>query len=208
MKIAALLDQSGRAASPKRGGTIYVYEREGDTWSSSQRLEFFAGECDSMDDLRAYFATVTEWLGDCQVLAARAANGYYRVAFGSLGVVLWEVNGYPEQFVQEIERFYAQARAAAPAETIEPIAVIEPVPERAGHYRVDLREAMAVKGAHNSRQVLLPFFREANFLRLDIICDHVPRWFSDELPTLGLRADVESHSDLTRVHVHPVKSSG
>lgn len=204
MKVAALVNEEGRAADPQGPGLLRVYEREGENWVASRQMSYSCRGCSSMAALRAYLATVNDWLGDCRVLAARPGNGYIRVAFGNLGVALWSVRGTPEQFVEQIVDFYAHC-AAKPGvgEAEDPVAPIEPDPERAGHYRVDLRQAMAQKGVHNSRRVLLPFLREASFERLDIICDHVPRWFEYELPELGMGSTVESQSDFTRVHVYP-----
>lgn len=205
MKIAALLDESGRASSPQAGGTIYVYQREADNWVASRRTQFAAGEFTTMSDLRNHLTEVAEWLDDCKVLAGRAANGYYRVAFGSLGVALWAVRGRPEDFVEQIEQYYRRAAAlAAQEQQPEPSATIEPIPERAGHYRVDLRGVMGVAGAHSSRRVLLPFLQSASFSRLEITCDHVPRWFATELPQLDLGATEESQAGFTRVHVYPI----
>lgn len=204
MKVAVLVNEEGRAADPQGPGLLRVYERDGENWVASRQMSYSCRGCSSMAALRTYLATVNDWLGDCRVLAARPGNGYIRVTFGNLGVALWSVRGTPEQFVEQIVDFYADS-AAKPAggAAEDPVAPIEPDPERAGHYRVDLRQAMAQKGVHNSRRVLLPFLREASFERLDIICDHVPRWFEYELPGLGMGSTVESQSDFTRVHVYP-----
>lgn len=208
MKVAALLDDSGMATSPQSGGTIYIFHRDELNWVAEQKLEFRPDEHASMEAFREYVGAVCDWLGDCKVVAAGATTGYYRVTFGSFGVALWAVKGTPESFIEQVEDFYIKAEIAAMQTTpVEPAATIEPIPDRPGHYRLDLREAMAKKGAHNSRQVLLPFFRDASFARLELICDHVPRWFDRELPQLDLRATVESQSEVTRVHVYPVKAA-
>lgn len=208
MKIAALLDDEGLAASPEAGGTVHVFQREDDNWVASRSLRFAGGQASAtMRGVREQIAGVSTWLGDCKVLAARATIGYYRVTFAGFEVALWPVHGRPEDFVEEIERYYRQAAAiAAQPEPAKPSAVIEPVPEQVGHYRVDLRGVMG-SGSHSSRQVLGPFLRKANFARLDIICDHVPRWFATDLPELGLRSTEESVSDFTEVHVYPMGSA-
>jgi Fe-only nitrogenase accessory protein AnfO len=207
MEIAALLDDDGQATAPERGGTIYVFKRDSGNWVSSRELAFNVGTNATMQELRSYVTQVCDWLGDCKVLAAKPAIGFYRVTFGGCGIALWPVKGSPESFIEQVEDFYLRSADAStpPQEEAAPQTLIEPVAGRAGHYRVDLREAMAVKGAHNSQQVLLPFFQEANFVLLEILCDHQPRWFDRVLPELNLRAIVESASDLTRVHVEPIR---
>jgi Fe-only nitrogenase accessory protein AnfO len=207
MEIAALLDDDGQATAPESGGTIYVFGRSEGNWVCTRELPFNVGSNATMQELRGYVSQVCEWLGDCKILAAKPAIGFYRVTFGGCGIALWPVKGSPENFIEQVEDFYLRSTQAAsePPEEVDLKTLIEPVPGRAGHYRVDLRDAMAVKGAHNSQQVLLPFFQEANFVLLEILCDHQPRWFERVLPELNLRAVVESASDVTRVHVEPIR---
>lgn len=208
MKIAALLNEEGQAAIPQQGGALYIYERDDTNWIASQKLDFAPGEHGSMDELRHYLEQVRDWLGDCTVMAAGPTTGYYRVLFGSLGIALWGVKGTPEQFIEQIELFHQQAGAETePAEPEPPTTAIVPITERTGHYRVDLREAMAEKGSHTSRQVLIPFFQDASFLRLEIVCDHVPRWFDRELSEFGLGSKVETQSDFVKIHVYPLNTS-
>ncbi|MFT8394454.1 Fe-only nitrogenase accessory AnfO family protein, partial [Propionibacterium sp.] len=207
LKVAALVDEkSGKVTRPQGPGLLRVYERAGDEWICSRQMSYSCAGCANMFDVRAYLETIAEWLGDCKIVAAGAGNGYFRVIFGSLGVALWAVRGTPDKFIDQIVDFYAKSAAEEAAkedEEKELAAAIEPVPGHTGHYRIDLREAMKLKGVHNSRRVLLPFFTDAHFERLDIICDHVPKWFEYELPELGLRSLVESQSDFIRVHVSP-----
>ena len=42
----------------------------------------------------------------------------------------------------------------------------------------------------NSKDVLLPLLEDGGFRRLDISCDHLPRWFERKLADLDLRAQV------------------
>lgn len=207
MKVAALLDESGRSAAVHTGGTIRVFELQDRTWTNTRTMELAAPANASMEQLRQRLGDVCTWLDDCQVLTARPTNGYYRVTFASFGVALWPVSGTPEEFIDQVAGFYLDAanRPVEPQEDSVQTA-IEPVRERTGHYRVDLRGAMGQPGAHTSQAVLLPFLQEASFQRLEILCDHVPRWFAQTLPQLGLAAKQESCADFVRVQVYPLKN--
>lgn len=206
MKIAALLDAAGQAAVPQLGGSLYIYERQGSNWVAAQKLDFVPGEHASMDALRHYLEQVRDWLGDCQVMAAGATTGYYRVLFASLGVTLWPVRGNPEQFIDQIAHAYQQAatQPTATAEEEAPIRV-SGVPNRPGHYRVDLRNAMGKPGAHTSKEVLLPFLVGNNFRQLEVLCDHVPKWFARVLPEYHLASKEENRDDFVRVSIYPLK---
>ncbi len=207
MKIAALLDAAGEAAPFTEAGTICVYERQGDSWAAARERGFASAAHTSVRALRSYIAEAARWLGDCKVLAAKRSPGYYRVAFEGCGVALWAAEGAPPQFVSRIEAFYERrvgepetesrgGDAAAPA-------YIVPIPGKAGHYAADLREVMAHRTGVSSREVLLPFFSETAFSRLEIVCDHVPKWFERELGRFRLKAVSESNGKQVKICVYP-----
>jgi Fe-only nitrogenase accessory protein AnfO len=60
-----------------------------------------------------------------------------------------------------------------------------------GHYSINLAEILQDNPALNSRQVLIPALEEKTFKKLEIICDHIPRWFNNELRNLKLTAELE-----------------
>ncbi len=207
MKVAALLDDSGYAATPQAGGTIHVFEIADGMWRDVRSIEFPAPDSSSMEQLRGRVQDICLWLDDCQVLAARATNGYYRVTFASFQVALWPVRGRPEEFVDQLANFYLQAaqQAAEPAKAEPETTSIDPVPGRMGHYHTDLRGAMGQPGAHTSKSLLLPFLMEASFQQLEVLCDHVPKWFERTLPELGLAAKIANRDDFVRVNIYPLK---
>jgi Fe-only nitrogenase accessory protein AnfO len=200
LKIAVMLDETGNAARLQDGGTIYVFERKGDIWSSDIKLDFRPAEFDSMTDLRTYICSVKCRLGDCKILAAKASIGFYRVLFESFGIGLWAVTGIPQHFIGRVEAFYVK-QAVSLDDSSAPV-LIAPIPGKTGYYKADLREVMAHRTGINSREVLLPFFMHTPFTRLELVCDHIPRWFERELPALKLRADAESADRIVKIHVY------
>jgi Fe-only nitrogenase accessory protein AnfO len=204
LKIAVLLDDAGRAAGFHEGGTIYIFERQEDVWRSDIKFDFLPAGFASMTELRDYIGSISCRLGDCKILAAKASAGFYRVAFESFGVGLWAVTGTPRHFIGQVEAFYTKP-APSPADSSEdgktPV-FITPISGKTGYYRADLREVMAHRAGINSRELLLPFFKQTPFTRLELVCDHIPRWFEKELPALKLRADAESADRIVKVHVY------
>jgi Fe-only nitrogenase accessory protein AnfO len=66
------------------------------------------------------------------------------------------------------------------------------VPIGEGHYQLNLAEALRSGSGLNSREILLPFLEETSFQKLEIFCDHVPRWLSQKLEELKLGAEFEA----------------
>lgn len=61
-----------------------------------------------------------------------------------------------------------------------------PKPLGNGCYRINLAEILEKDSGLNSKQVLVPFMAEVAFKRLEVLCDHAPRWFARELGKLNL----------------------
>jgi Fe-only nitrogenase accessory protein AnfO len=60
-----------------------------------------------------------------------------------------------------------------------------------GHYLIHLAEILQDNAALNSWQVLVPTLEGKAFKKLEIICDHIPKWFNNELRNLKLTAEPE-----------------
>ncbi|MGV6472781.1 Fe-only nitrogenase accessory protein AnfO [Azotobacter vinelandii] len=73
----------------------------------------------------------------------------------------------------------------------EPESIPQPECLGEGRYRLDLEAALKGNKELNSRQVLIPFLENTVFCEFEILCDHVPRWFSHKLDELNLRAESE-----------------
>lgn len=201
MKIAILMNETGTTVSFSEKAELFVYERVGDTWVSELKHEWTPGVHHTLSALRDCLRGIVDWLKDCKVVAARRSNGFYRVVFEGYGVSMWAIEGYPQDFIPQIERFYQNNNAE---KSNEPDELISPIAGKPGFYSVDLREVMAHHGSYNSRDILMPFFEKVAFERLEIICDHVPRWFEKELPAFRLRADAEAQGNIMKVHVYSV----
>ena len=60
-----------------------------------------------------------------------------------------------------------------------------------GRYLIHLAEILRDNPALNSWQVLVPTLEGKAFKKLEIICDHIPKWFNNELRNLKLTAEPE-----------------
>lgn len=64
----------------------------------------------------------------------------------------------------------------------------EPLGE--GRIRIDLGEILTRFKNANSKDVLIPLLEDRQFASLEILCDHLPRWFNDKIAALDLTARI------------------
>lgn len=55
-----------------------------------------------------------------------------------------------------------------------------------GCYRINLAEILEREPNLNSKQILIPFFQETAFRKLEVLCDHRPKWFGKEFGSLNV----------------------
>ncbi|WP_454915945.1 Fe-only nitrogenase accessory protein AnfO [Xanthobacter sediminis] len=78
----------------------------------------------------------------------------------------------------------------------------EPLGE--GRLRIDLPAILTRFSNANSWDVLAPILEDRSFTSLEIVCDHLPRWFTRKLDDLDLAADVAPHGGGVRAVVSPI----
>ena len=61
-----------------------------------------------------------------------------------------------------------------------------------GRLRVDVAAVMRQLPGLNSRQILIPVLEGGAFSEVEVICDHLPRWFAAKIAQLGLDSTSET----------------
>ncbi len=199
MKIAAIVDGGGNAIPFGEPGTVMLFSYEDDGWFVIDLFAYDLGEAFGLVELKESTQALAVRLGDCRVLLVRDVSGYPRTMLLELGFTLWSIAGVPENYLDRVKQKTAEAAEAKAAVVTAnqpkvPAALPTPKPlggSCAGVYTIDISEAQVCGGNHNSREILIPFFKTTQFSRIDILCDHVPKWFSSELADMKLNYSTE-----------------
>ncbi|HEY0211559.1 Fe-only nitrogenase accessory protein AnfO [Acerihabitans sp.] len=192
MKIAVFIDADGRAASLYQPGTVRVYETAADGWRQVMDIPFALHQQMGLSEIRTRTLAMLTSLDGCRHFVATAIHGALLSYFDGMGINMWRLTGEPAGFLSRIRQFVEEnaqrEQAQAPQDFIRP-------GRGAGEYCLNLVDALKSDGALTSKQVLLPFLRAGTFKKIDITCDHVPKWFKRELPALKLALTVAQQPD-------------
>lgn len=212
MKIAVHTDANGRPVSLYEDGVIHLYEGGGDRWSKIGEFAFALPDGASIPLVRGLVERVAANLRDCRTLISGDHNGYiYSLLGQEMGFSCWTSEGGVGDQLAMVERRQLEITAQQDASACAAAGcassgcggrkasacgpeVEAPLPEDLGdgRLRVDVAAVMRKLPSLNSRQILIPVLEGGAFTEVEVICDHLPRWFAAKLAQLGLEYTSET----------------
>jgi Fe-only nitrogenase accessory protein AnfO len=211
MKIAVLVDENSIAVPYSDGGIIELYAFAGNNWQCIKAASLEEDEGTNVAEVRARVNAVMAIIGDCKVFMVETMKSLNVGIFDSYGIAVWNHKGVPMEvfdFVKEQEEnkihkirsccdkpSCLSTCSPSTIESIQPPSqiIIENIGD--GCYKIDLAKTMKSNPSLNSKQILIPFFQNTEFQKLEIICEHVPKWFENEFGSLKLQVKVEESWD-------------
>ncbi|MBG6245662.1 hypothetical protein CS369_14320 [Candidatus Symbiopectobacterium sp. 'North America'] len=173
--IAAYLDHQGMITALGQSGvaTLFVEARSG--WQCFREVPFPSTASMSLAVLRQQTVTMLEALPECRHIVAREIQGVLLAWLDGRGITMWRGSGKPAPF---LDRIAERIHTSSPVAPLHPETYFQPG-KQIGDFHFNLIEALANSSeGHTSRRLLQPFLQQKQFRRLDIICDHLPKWFA------------------------------
>ena len=189
MMISVYVNEEGVSAASGEKGSIRVYQRMDHKWNVALEMEFNTAHVKSIAEARRTILEMVQKLEGCKVFVAREVVGQLYYVLEANGFECFEAEGYPEEFLDSIwEAFKEEQNEKHEVQEI-PVSHIEKK-EKEGCYFLNLKKALNLDCNLSSKKLLLPFLRGKDFIELEMICDHLPRWFEQELKVLELKSEV------------------
>lgn len=188
MRIATYLNAQGEVGDFLGSGSICVFDKQNGRWEKASATTLALDADMSLSEMKQLLGNAVHPITQCQVFLLRELRGVFRVFLEDWGFHVWKSTGTLEQQLDQVEFQENNQPKNEPA-------LLLPRPtgdEQSGVYRIDMVELTQNGVPHVSREILLPFFDTVAFTRLEIVCDHVPRWLPFELDGLGLRMESQT----------------
>lgn len=208
MKIAAYVDAEGEIARVSDKGVILLFEQSGEVWKVRKTIRFGLRPDDGLAEIHASLAAMIPELEDCRLFLSRSVRGVVNSLLQEMGVQTWQSHGplftQLETIARKENERAQQAAKDARAERrrtrrrrhhldgsdlddIRPVLVGD---DDSGHFRLDLVRLLQDDPGLNSWDILIPFLAGTPFRQLDLVCDHIPRWFSRAMRALAMDAEI------------------
>ncbi|QWT45391.1 Fe-only nitrogenase accessory protein AnfO [Azospira inquinata] len=217
MKIAAYVNSRGNPVSLYEPGALRLYEAENlppapPSWRLVREIPFAVDRTMGLPAVKAAVHALGAQLEDCRSLVSGEVRGMiYTVFQEELGFTTWKSTG---PLVQQLDSVQAREKEQAAQKRFDLISLAgKPMPTplligdpREGSFWIDLKEALEHPSGPTSRQILIPFLEKIPFRKLEIVCDHLPKWLAWELERLDMSAEsdlVDVTGNGLRVTVYP-----
>jgi Fe-only nitrogenase accessory protein AnfO len=187
-KIAVYVSTTGVTDSIKEKGTVRIYAKNINSWIITKEIpcciDFSAGLPEARKEITKLLHNIT----DCSIFAAAEISGQLYYLLEANGYSSYETEGEPEQYLDSIlEAEQEEASTRMSKDSASTAKIIQPEPTgQPGVYSINLRRALVMNPSLSSKMILKPFLFENKFDVLEVLCDHVPRWFETDLNVLGL----------------------
>ncbi|MCX6178937.1 MAG: Fe-only nitrogenase accessory protein AnfO [Chlorobiales bacterium] len=206
MNIAVLTDKEGNTLSFYESGMVKLFSNEKGTWNCIREFPFEFHEEKGLAGIQHCIHMMFSRLDECRILMVKFIKGVPLSILKESGVSVWKVDGSPMAFFEHVRE--EEKIKAEHLKTIQP-PLPEPLPvgdKKHGIYAIDLVHVQAKGAGFNSKDVLLPFLQTRGFQKLEVLCDHLPKWFEKELESLKLQFRIKkSNDDLCHAIVTPIK---
>ncbi|AEI37860.1 MAG: Fe-only nitrogenase accessory protein AnfO [Zymomonas mobilis subsp. pomaceae] len=219
MKIAVYINDQGEVATFREKGSVRLYESCDGKWRAEKEIPFSLVDVTTLGGIRQALLNLIKELEDCTTFLSGDINGIaYVFLRDEMGFSIWKSEGSLEEQINIVAQKEQEARTIAKlkgdcskgccptggkkhgdAEKSECPPDMTPFLVKMndeGDYTLSLIEVMKLNPSLNSREILIPIMEDFPFRKLEILCDHLPKWFTKKSDDLHLTAEIEASDRL------------
>jgi len=207
--IAVLLKDNGETCSWLDKGTINLYKKENKEWIELDSIPFSINIYSNINILRESLSSLIERLNDCRIFIGKEVSGLLFSILDTNNFHIYELSGIPANFLDSIlsseEKFESDKLLLT--KQSESIFLPSKV-DTNGNYTINLKNLLPEDRSVTSKQILLPFLKNEKFKTLEVICDHIPKWFDRDLSNMGYDFHItDDKTDVTIALIYPINIS-
>lgn len=196
--IAAIVDSNGKTIEWSESGQLRLYKKDGDSWNLNKCLPYDVSSNSSIVILRKYLSDSIESLGECSAIVSKEVSGQFYAIVEAHLYNVYELEGNIEDLLESVQKaedtFHEEELIRLKQDENK---FFPDVVDKFGNFTIDLKKLLQEDGTVSSKQILYPFLKEEEFESLEVVCDHVPKWFDRELEGMGYNFHVANRKDGT-----------
>ena len=186
MKMAVVENNDKKTSSIFKQGFIATYEEDCGEWKVLSRFENTVCRATGIAAVRMALADTIKRLHGVTIIAASEISG---VAFSTFeaagfGIFLEENNVMDVLALARKEMPEVMEKQQEQAREVDIMQFFEHDLNK-GDFCLNMQEVLLKNSQLTSKSILLPYLKNGEFNRLDVICSHIPPWFDRDFGVLG-----------------------
>lgn len=184
-EIAAFLEEKDIISSFEDAKYIKIFAKEKYNWKVKKviLINRTSGK-KGMSEIREEYRNLLEEMDDCRIIIVTKAFGIPYSVFYMEDFSVWELEGSPLDFLDEIVASEIEQEKAAE----EKVEVGKKLGE--GHYIVDLQELELTNPELSSKNAIIPYLENEEVKKIEVLCCHVPPWLVDRKDKYNITLDI------------------
>lgn len=193
-KISVIVDEKDNISSFTEGKYVKLFQKE-DTWEVIKVIPIDASKLNGIKESRDYYTDIAKNLSDCKILIVTKASGVPYSIFYAEDFSVWELNGNPRDYFDNIIEKEAEHEIEVQKALEEE--VVTKVQD--GYYYLDLEKLELTNPELSSKKAIRPFMEKTEFEILEVHCCHVPPWLIEDNKAnkVSMRIEKVSNKDYT-----------
>lgn len=184
-EIAAFLEEKDIISSFEDAKYIKIFAKDKYNWKVKKviLINRTSGK-KGMSEIREEYRNLLKEMDECKIIIVTKAFGIPYSVFYMEDFSVWELEGSPLDFLDEIVASEIEQEKAAE----EKVEVGKKLGE--GHYLVDLQELELTNPELSSKNAIIPYLEKEEVKKIEVLCCHVPPWLVDRKDKYNITLDI------------------
>lgn len=187
-QIIVTMDKDGALTPLLQAHVFALYQKSEAQWHHTASMERTGGMADAMA-IRETVNAVAQRYSDCRIIVSKKVSGVAFQMLDKTGFSIFEADEISDELFNNALDDVMKSQAVPESPPIQPQS-----PKSDGHFVFDLVRLQKAYPQVSSKKALMPFFTAADFLTLELICDHLPPWLEELMKTRGYRYSRKSEA--------------
>lgn len=197
--MAVFCDDTGQITRFDTMTNLVFYTKDDSTWNQSGKIPLKPDLTGGMAAIRENVTRLIAAFDDCRIIVTQSLTGIPYQIFDKAGFSICEAADFDLGLLDAIQTDLTRlANPTAPE--AQPVSKSPVATDDAGRYFLDLNLTQRSHPDLSSKMILLPFLSDTPFYALEVVCSHIPPWFDNKFPEMGLAYTVPTE-DAAGKHV-------
>jgi len=209
LKVAVVEDENRETTSIFEQGFVAIYEDIDGEWKEVDRFQNTVCGAASITAIQTALSDTITRLYGVTIIVASAIPGMAYSVFESEGFGIFFVKNNALDILDSVKKQMLAAIEEQQKKTCEAdILQFFECGKKKGDFFLNIQEVLLKNPQLTSKKILLPYLKNGEFNRLDVVCSHVPLWFDKEFGSLRLEyKTMDLSSDKVTIRIVPVHNS-